>query len=141
MTTFLLKTEPSDYSFDDLLKDKRTPWDGVSSPAGNMHMRSAKKGDEAFIYHTASERRIVGLARIVTDPYEDPDRPGTTAKGDTKYPLFEVKPLKRVPTIVTLDEIKADTRFKDFALLRESRLSVMPVPDKLDAALRKMCGL
>jgi len=141
MTTFLLKTEPDDYSYDDLARDRKTEWDGVTAPAACKHIRSAKKGDEAFIYHTGNERCIVGLAKIVTDPYEDPKKPGTTAKGDTKFPIFDIKPLKRAKTQVTLAEIKADGRFDDFALTREPRLSVMPVPAELDKALRDMAGL
>lgn len=141
MTTYLLKTEPDDYSYDDLVRDKRTEWDGVTAPAALKHMRDVKKGDEAFIYHTGDERRIVGLAKVVTDAYEDPNKPGETAKGETKFPLFDVKPLKRAKTQVTLADIKADKRFADFPLVTIGRLSVMPVPPKLDAALRTMAGL
>lgn len=141
MTTFLLKTEPENYSFDDLVRDQRTEWDGVRNPTALMHMRTAKKGDEAYIYHTGKERRIAGLARIVSDVYEDPSNPGLTGKGDLKGPLFDIEPVKAATSPVTLAEIKADDRFKDFDLVRLSRLSAMPVPPRLDKLLRKMAGL
>lgn len=141
MTTFLLKTEPDCYSYDMLINDKRTHWDGVRNPTALMHMRAAKKGDEAFIYHTGKEKRIAGLAKIVSDVYEDPENPGLTGKGDLKGPLFDIKPIKASTKVLTLKEIKADGRFDDFDLVKLSRLSAMPVPPKLDKLLRKMCGL
>ena len=79
MRTFLLKTEPDTYSFDDLIRDKRTTWSGVANPQALAFLRTMKKGDEAFIYHTGSEKQIVGLARITTAPYQDPAAPGITA--------------------------------------------------------------
>ena len=141
MATFLLKTEPDNYSYDDLVRDKRTHWDGVRNPTALMHMRSVKKGDEAYIYHTGKERRIAGIARVVSDVYEDPDNPGLTSKGDLKGPLFDIAPVQASTKEVTLADIKADDRFKDFDLVRLSRLSAMPVPPKLDKLLRKMAGL
>lgn len=141
MTTYLLKTEPDDYSYDDLVRDKREPWDGVRNPTAQMHMRRVRKGDEAFIYHTGKQRAIVGLAKILTDAYEDPDEPGLNAKGEMKAPLFDIAPLRAAKTPVTLATIKADERFKDFDLVRLGRLSVMPVPAKLDKLLRRMAGL
>lgn len=141
MTTFLLKTEPETYSYDDLAREKQTVWDGVTNPAARAAMREARKGDEALIYHTGDERRIVGLARITCDAYPDPDEPGTTTKGEMKAPLFKVQAVKRAKRPVTLDEIKVDKRFKGFRLLKEHRLSVMVVPEAMDAAIRKMAGL
>lgn len=141
MATFLLKTEPGTYSYDDLVRDKRTHWDGVRNPTALMHMRTAKKGDEVFIYHTGNERRIAGLARVVSDVYEDPDNPGLTAKGDLKGPLFDIEPIRAASERLTLADIKGDERFQGFDLVRLSRLSAMPVPPKLDKILRKMAGL
>ena len=106
-----------------------------------MHMRTVRKGDEAFIYHTGKERRIAGLAKVVSDVYEDPENPGLTGKGDLKGPLFDIAPVKAAGNAVTLKDIKADERFADFDLVKLSRLSAMPVPPKLDRLLRKMCGL
>jgi predicted RNA-binding protein with PUA-like domain len=83
----------------------------------------------------------VGLAKIVNEPFEDPGEPGKTADGDIKAPLFHVEPVKEASTPVTLADLKADDRFDEFALVRQPRLSVMPVPPKLDKAIRKMAGL
>ena len=141
MPTYLLKTEPDDYSYDDLVRDKKTPWDGVANPSACKIMRGVEKGDEAFIYHTGNEKAVVGLCRVASDPYPDPARPGTTAKGETKYPVFDVTPKKRAKTPADLKTIKADARFKDFPLVTMGRLSAMEVPPALDKALREMCGL
>lgn len=140
MATFLFKTEPGDYSWDDLVRDKRTAWDGITNPASLKHLRSAKKGDEAFIYHTGDERRIVGLAEIVKGPYPDPARPEQTKAGQTKFPLVDIRALRAMQTPVTLGEIKGDTRFEGFVLLREHRLSVVPMPEEMAALLHAMSG-
>lgn len=145
MATFLIKSEPGDYAYDDLVRQKRTVWDGVTSPAARMHMRAIKKGDEVFFYHTGNEKAVVGLATVVKEAYPDPDEPGETAKGEMKAPLFEISPKKKAVTPVTIGMMKADDRFSHeksgFALLREPRLSVMPVPAKVDALIREMAGL
>lgn len=145
MTTWLLKTEPDDYSYDDLVRDRRTHWDGVANPAAQMAMRSIRKGDEAFIYHTGKEKRIAGLAKVVKGAYPDPEHPGLTAKGDPKRVLVDVAPGTAATTDpkqgATLAAIKADPRFAEFALVKQSRLSAMEVPPKLAAALKKMAGI
>ncbi|MDQ7013346.1 MAG: EVE domain-containing protein [Planctomycetota bacterium] len=142
MTTYLFKTEPGDYSWDDLVRDKRTDWTGVSNAAAQKHMRAVRKGDEVLFYHTGSDKRIVGLAKVVKGAYPDPDRPGTTAAGDTKFVLVDIAPVRAASTDgATLAAIKADERFADFALVRQSRLSAMPVPPTLDKAIRKLAGL
>jgi predicted RNA-binding protein with PUA-like domain len=141
MATFLLKTEPDNYSFDDLVRDKRTHWNGVRNPTALMNMRTVKKGDEAYIYHTGKERRIAGLARVVSDVYEDPENPGLTGKGELKGPLFDLEPIAAATKDMTLADIKGDERFKDFDLVRLSRLSAMVVPPKLDKIIRKGTGL
>jgi predicted RNA-binding protein with PUA-like domain len=141
MTTYICKTEPDDYSFADLMRDGQTVWNGVANPQACIHIRDIRKGDEILVYHTGDEKRIAGLAKAVSGPYADPQREDLTAKGDIKFPVFDIKPLKESTKIVTLKDIKADERFAEFALVKQSRLSVMPVPPKLDAALRKMAGL
>jgi predicted RNA-binding protein with PUA-like domain len=135
MATYLLKTEPGEYSFDDLERDKVAVWDGVASNASLKHMRSISKGDEAYIYHSGDEKQIVGLARITSEAYPDPN------SKDPKRLVFDVKPIKRARTLVSLAEIKAENRFADFPLVRQPRLSVMPVPAPLDSLLRGMTGL
>lgn len=141
MPTFLLKTEPEEFSYDDLVRDKRAPWDGVSSNPALCQMRLVRKNDEALIYHTGKERSIVGIAKIICDPYEDPSRPGRNGDGRPRFPLFDIKPMKRAGKRLPLSEIKADQRFKDFALVKQSRLSVMRVPEDLDAIIRELAGL
>ena len=112
---WLFKTEPSDYSYERLVKDGRTAWIGVRNALALKHLRQVKKGDEIAIYHTGGEKAVVGIARAVAD-----------AKGDA----VQVAPVKSV-TPVPLAAVKADPRFKDFALVKMGRLSVMPVPDAL----------
>ena len=142
MPTFLVKTEPNDYSFADLVRDKRTAWTGVANPAAQMHMRSMKRGDDVLVYHTGNEKRVAGLAKVVKGPYPDPDHPGTLASGEPKRALVDLAPTKPAKSEdATLAAIKADTRFEGYALVREPRLSVMPVPTKFDTILRKMAGL
>lgn len=143
MTTYLCKTEPDDYSFDDLLNDKQTIWDGVANPTACIHIRAIEVGDEILIYHTGKEKRIAGLAKVVSGVYPDPKRPESTAKGDIKFPVFDIKPVRACsePDGATLKLIKADERFSEFPLVTMGRLSVMPVPKRIDNALRKMAGL
>jgi predicted RNA-binding protein with PUA-like domain len=141
MSTFLVKTEPGDYSFADLVKDKRTVWSGVSNPAALSHLRSVRKGDEVLIYHTGDEKAIVGLAQALGGPYEDPKRKGLTDEGAPKFAVIDLAPLRAAKNPVPLSQVKADARFKDFALVRQGRLSVMPVPPALDNALRALAGL
>jgi predicted RNA-binding protein with PUA-like domain len=141
VATILLKTEPGTYSFDDLAREKRTTWDGVSNPVALRNLRAARRGDEALIYHTGDQKAVVGLARVESDPREDPSNRGRTDTGEIKVPVIDLVPLKPAKTPVTLAAIKADPRFKDFALVRQSRLSVMPVPPDLDSLLRRMAGL
>lgn len=122
---WLLKTEPSTYSFDNLVKQGTTVWDGVSNPVALKHIRSMKKGDELFIYHTGNEKAIVGTAKVVSAPYPDPKA------RDPRLVVVEIAAGKRLKRPVTLQEIKADKAFAGFDLVRLPRLSVMPVPDSL----------
>jgi predicted RNA-binding protein with PUA-like domain len=122
---WLLKTEPDDYAYADLERDGATVWDGVSNNAGLKNIRDMRPGDLALIYHTGEERQAVGLAEVTSEPYPDPKG------GDPKRVVVDVRPLRRLPRPVTLAEVKADTAFADFALVRQGRLSVVPVaPDQ-----------
>lgn len=141
MATFLVKTEPDDYSFDDLVREKHARWNGVSNPVALRNLRAARKGDTVMIYHTGAQKAVVGLAEAVSDPYEDPDQPGTNDRGEPKFAVIDLVPIKKVPRPVTLATIKADKRFAAFPLVTQGRLSVMPVPANLDAALRSLAGL
>jgi predicted RNA-binding protein with PUA-like domain len=120
---WLFKEEPSHYSFDELLKDGATVWSGVKNPLAQKHLRSVKRGDRIFYYHTGDEKAVVGIARAAGDAYpEAKDKTGKTS-------VVDVEPVKKLPRPVTLAEIKADAAFKSFPLVRISRLSVMPVTD------------
>lgn len=143
MPTFLLKTEPSEYSFDSLVRDGRTVWSGISNNAALAHLRAARKGDQVLIYHTGDDRAIVGAAAIVSDPYEDPAKPGRTGAGTPKFVVVDIGAGKRAMRPLTLATIKSDRRFAvpGFELLRQSRLSVMPVPEEIDALIRALTGL
>lgn len=122
MKYWLLKTEPSDYSFDDLVKDKKTVWDGVANNAALICIRNARKGDKVIIYHTGDERQMVGLAEIISDPYPDP-------KSDNpKLAVFDIKPLKSLNKPVTLSRIKEIKKYSEFPLVKEGRKSVVEVP-------------
>ena len=129
---WILKTEPSDYSFADLERDRRTRWSGVSNPVALKHLRSMAAGDLVMIYHTGDEKRIVGLARVAGAPYPDPDNERLT--------VVDVSADAALPTPVTLAAIKAEPAFAGLALVRQGRLSVMPVPEPLWKRLLKMAG-
>ena len=120
---WLFKEEPAHYAFDALVKDKRTTWSGVRNPLAQKHLRSVKKGDRIFYYHTGDEKAVVGICKALGDAYADPD----DASG--KASVVDVAPVQKLPRPVTLAEIKADASFKEFPLVRISRLSVMPVTD------------
>jgi predicted RNA-binding protein with PUA-like domain len=142
MASFLLKTEPGTYSYLDLVREKRTSWTGVTNAAAQKWMRSIAKGDELFIYHTGDEKRIAGLARCVKGAYPDPEHPGLTAAGDPKAVLIDLAPVRAAATAdATLAAMKADARLAGFELLRQPRLSVLPVPADIEAVLRTMAGL
>ena len=141
MPTFLLKAEPSHYSFANLMKDKVTTWTGVSNPAALIAIRSMKTGDGVLLYHTGDEKAIVGLAKVVRGAYEDPARPGKNDRDEPKFAVVDIEAVKAARAPVTLAEIKGDKRFAEFALVKLSRLSAMAVPGDLDKVLRTMAGL
>ena len=114
------------------MKDKKTVWSGVRNPVAQKNLRSVKKGDRIFYYHTGDEKSVVGVAKALGDAYDDPgDNSGKAA-------VVDVGPVKKLPRPVTLKEIKGDPVFKDFALVRISRLSVMPVSDAYWERIEKM---
>jgi len=120
---FLVKEEPAHYSFDAFVKDGGTTWSGVRNPVAQKHLRAVRRGDRVFYYHTGTEKAVVGIARAVGNAYPDPaDRTG-------RLFVVDLAPVKKLPQPVTLAAIKHDARFKDFALTRVPRLSVMPVSE------------
>ena len=122
MAYWLVKTEPSSFSYADLERKKRVVWDGVKNSLALMHLRGMKKGDCALIYHSGGARALVGIAAVDSDPYPDP------RGGDPKFAVVDLVPLRRLEHPVSLAAIKAEKEFAGFALVRMSRLSVMPVP-------------
>lgn len=131
---WLLKTEPSTYSYQDLERERRTTWDGVSNPVALKNLRSMEKGDQVFIYHTGGEKAIVGIARVLKAAYPDPKR------NDPKLVVVDLEAVRSVARAVTLAEVKGDKQFADFALTRIPRLSVMPVTPVQWKALLALAG-
>ncbi len=125
MPRWLLKTEPDCYSWEQLVQDKKTIWDGITNALALKHIRTMKKGDLALIYHTGKERAAIGIAEVVSAPYANPN------EEDERLAVVDLKPRKKLPNPVTLDEIKSDKTFAGWDLIRIGRLSVVPVPDAM----------
>lgn len=134
MAFWLVKTEPNVYSFDDLVRDRRTVWDGVTGNAALKHIRAVKEGDEALVYHSGEERVVVGLARIASAPYPDP------RSRDPRLVVFDVTPERRLPHPVPLAAIKVDPAFMTSDLVRLPRLSVVPLTAPLWRRLLALGG-
>ena len=118
---WLLKTEPSAYSYADLERDRRTAWDGVTNPVALKNLRAMKAGDEAFVYHTGDEKAVVGTARVARAAYPDPKR------DDPKLVVVDIEATGTLARPVSLGEIKAMAGFADSPLVRQGRLSVVPL--------------
>jgi predicted RNA-binding protein with PUA-like domain len=132
MAQWLVKEEPEHYSYEQLENDRQTVWAGVKNPLAQKHLRSIRKGDRIFYYHTGKEKAVVATARAAGDAYPDPqDKTG-------RLYVVDVVAGKKLPRPVTLAEIKADRAFATFPLVRISRLSVMPVTDAEWARIEKM---
>ena len=131
---WLVKEEPSNYSFEQFLADCSTVWSGVKNPLAQRNLRTMKNGDRVFYYHTGNEKAIIGTAKVTKVAYPDPkDKSG-------KLMVVELAADKKLKRPVTLAEIKASGRFADFPLVRLPRLSVMPVTDAQWEAIEKMAG-
>ena len=132
MACWLFKEEPDHYSLEDLFRDKRTIWNGVENNLALKHLRSVQKGDRVLYYHTGPEKAIVGVMEVVKGPYRDP------ARDDARFVVVDVKPVRRLDRPVSLAEIKANPGFADFDLVRNSRLSVMPVTGEQWAEIERL---
>jgi predicted RNA-binding protein with PUA-like domain len=119
MNYWLMKTEPSTYSMDDLVRDKKTIWDGVRNFAARIHLKAMKKGDLAFIYHSMDDKAVVGIAKITKESFPDPK--------DNDWVVVEIAPERKLKNPVTLAQVKADKRLTNMVLVKNSRLSVQPV--------------
>ncbi len=129
MAYWLMKSEPSVYAWDDLVRDRSTDWDGVRNNAARLHLRAMAPGDEAFFYHSGEERAVVGIMRVT-----GPGKPDGEDGAWVKVPVEPVKPLKPV----TLKAIKAEPRLAAMELIRQSRLSVSPVREEEWALIVEM---
>lgn len=122
MAYWLMKSEPQSYSWTDLLRDSGTEWDGVRNNAARLHLKAMRKGDEAFFYHSMTDKALVGIMKIVREAEPDPK--------DQDWVSVRVEPVRPLARPVALAEIKAEPRLSRMELLRQSRLSVAPVRDE-----------
>ncbi len=134
MAFWLFKEEPGCYSFAELERDGSTTWSGVTNALAQKHLRSIKKGDKIFFYHTGDEKAVMGVMEAIADPSPDPDDEAG------KRVVVVVKPLRKLKNPVTLAAIKADKSFAEWELVRISRLSVMPVPAELWKKIEAMAS-
>ena len=118
---WLVKSEPFKYSWDQFVKDGSTYWDGVRNAQARNNLRDMKKGDLVFYYHSNEGKEVVGIAKITKESYQDPTTP------DDRWLVVDLEPVKRMQENVTLKAIKADPQLEDVALVKQSRLSVMPI--------------
>jgi predicted RNA-binding protein with PUA-like domain len=132
MAHWLMKSEPESYSWDDLVRDGGTEWDGVRNNAARLHLKVMKKGDEAFFYHSMSDKAVVGIMRIAREAQPDPK--------DPDWVSVRVEPVRALARPVTLAEIKAEPKLAKMELIRQSRLSVAPVRDDEWQLVLKMAG-
>jgi predicted RNA-binding protein with PUA-like domain len=123
MNYWLIKSEPDEYSFEHLLRDQRAVWDGVRNPQARRYLSEMQVGDRLFYYHSMPERAVVGLAEVTRAAFPDPT--------DPRWIAVEIRPLQRFGRPISLAQIKADPRFAELGLVRQPRLSVMPVPPPL----------
>jgi len=131
---WLVKTEPSTYSYDDLEREQTAVWDGVKNPVALRNLRSMHPGDQVLVYHTGDEKAVVGWATVVSAPYADPK------KKDPKLLVVDLKASRRLPRPVSLAQIKADKTFADLPIVRQGRLSVSPVTAPQWSKLLKLAG-
>jgi len=133
---WLLKTEPSVYGYDDLERDGHAVWDGVKNPMALKNLRSMSAGDLAFLYHTGDVKAVVGVAEVTRAAYPDPK----AKSKDTKLVVVDLKPLRRLPTNVLLGTLKAMSLFADSPLVRQGRLSVVPLTAAQWKAIERESG-
>lgn len=132
MAKWLMKSEPEAYGWADLVRDGGTEWDGVRNNAARLHLKAMKSGDEAFFYHSMSDKAVVGVMRVAREAQPDPK--------DKGWVSVRVEPVQPLPRPVTLAEIKAEPRLSKMELIRQSRLSVAPVRDEEWEAVLKLAA-
>jgi len=134
MAHWLIKSEPETYSWDQLVKDRQTRWDGIRNYAARLHLRAMKKGDELFFYHSNKGMEIVGIGAVVREAYPDPS-------STEDWTAVDVKPVKKLLKPVSLEQIKKEKKLANMALVRIGRLSVQPVSDEEWNIIMKMGGM
>jgi predicted RNA-binding protein with PUA-like domain len=134
MQYWLVKQEPNDYSWQALVKQGRTAWTGVRNFQARNHLRNMKRGDAVLFYHTGAERQVVGVASVVREAYADP----TATEGD--WACVDLVPAKPLSRPVTLEQIKADKMLQHVSLVKQPRLSVMPLTRELAARILELAG-
>ena len=132
MAHWLMKSEPDSYCWDDLVRDGGTEWDGVRNNAARLHLKAMKAGDDAFFYHSMSDKAVVGIMRVTREAQPDPK--------DPNWVSVRVEPLRPLTRPVTLAEIKAEPKLAKMELIRQSRLSVAPVRDEEWRKIIDMAG-
>ena len=130
MAYWLMKSEPGSYSWQDLIRDGSTEWDGVRNNAARLHLKAMKRGDEAFFYHSMDERSVIGIMRIAREAAPDPR--------DSDWVSVKVEPVRELERPVTLKEIKGEPKLAKMELIRQSRLSVAPVREEEWATILKL---
>jgi predicted RNA-binding protein with PUA-like domain len=135
MSHWLIKSEPEVYSWDQLVKDKQTRWDGIRNYAARLHLRSMKKGDEIFFYHSNKGTEIIGIATVVKEAYPDP------TSSDPAWFAIDIKAQKKLAIPVSLEQIKKEKKLSEMSLVRISRLSVQPVKEEEWRIIMKMGGM
>lgn len=134
MAHWLVKSEPNAYSYDDLVRDGRTVWDGVRNNAAALHLKAMKVGEEVLFYHSQEGKAVVGIAKVAKTAFPDKsDRTG-------RFVAVELVPVRALKKEVTLADMKEKPALKDMAMIRQSRLSVSPVTDAEWKAILKMAG-
>lgn len=131
-TRWLFKTEPSVYSYQQLVKDKKTMWDGVGNNLALKNLKDIKKGEQIFIYHTGDEKAAVGVARALGGAYPDP------SKNNPRMLVVDIEAVRALPKPVTLAEVKGHPKLKNFDLVKNSRLSIMKLTDEQWEIMEKM---
>ncbi len=134
MNYWLVKSEPNSYSWDKLVKDKKTSWDGVRNYAARNHLKAMKKGDEVLFYHSNEGMEIVGIAKVEKEFYQD------LTTEDSNWVVVDLKPSQKLKNPVSLVQIKSDKRLEEMALVRLGRLSVQPVTEKEWKIVMELAG-
>ena len=134
MAYWLLKSEPFKYSWDQLVKDKKTHWDGVRNYLARNHLKTMKKGNKIFFYHSNEGLEIVGIAKVVKEYYQDPTTP------EPAWVVVDIAPVKKLKKAVTLTQVKAEKDLQEMSLIKSMRLSVQPVREEEWKIILQMAG-